>query len=237
MMFVPPAVSPDEVGRAVAALSGGAVTMADRGPDEPSDPDRYRSRVPLRDRRVSTWRSAPVLALIVVLGVPFFLDVAPPWYQSWWPGVAAVRTLPDACAVFSGERAAVLDVSGRRRTVDRPSHHECEYTVPKGDLTVILERRNSFSKSGSAAAAERLNEVAGRLGGSLTAVPDVGDEAVMVANPPGTTTMIDRGVVRLVTRRANVVLVILYGAEKEPDVAQEAVVTAARAALTGLDVR
>jgi hypothetical protein len=68
-------------------------------------------------------------------------------------------------------------------------------------------------------------------------VSGIGDEAVMVANPPGTTTLSDRGVVRLVTRRANVVLVILYGAEREPEVAQDAVISAARAALAGLDVR
>jgi hypothetical protein len=60
---------------------------------------------------------------------------------------------------------------------------------------------------------------------------------VMVANPPGSTTMFDRDVVRLVTRRANVVLVVLYGAEKEPGVAQDAVLGAARDAVADLDVR
>jgi hypothetical protein len=241
-LFVPATVSEDEVRRAVEALSGGAHTMADRGPEEgPSDGDGPDPRpnplaATFRERRVPTWRTAPVLLVIALIGVPWFLDVAPPWYQSWWPGVAAVRTLPDACAVIGGEQAAALDVSGRRRTVDKPTHDECEYTVPKGDLTVILERRHAFTKSGSVAAAERLDEIAGQLAGPYSRT-DIGDEAVVVANPPGTTTMIDRGVVRLVTRRANVVLVILYGAEKEPGVAQDAVFTAARAALAGLDIR
>lgn len=250
MVYVPPSVPEDEVRRAVAELSGGAVTMADRGPQQAPESGEewpvaepapghgpYRPGPGFRDRRVPARRSVPVLAAIALIGVPLLLDVPPPWYQSWWPGVAAVRTLPDACAVVTGDQAAALDVGGRRRTVNRPAHDECEYDVPKGDLTVILEREHGFATSGSAAAAGRLDELAGRLGGSPSRVAGIGDEAVMVANPPGTTTLIDRGVVRLVARRANVVLVVMYGAEKEPGVAQDAVHAAARAALAGLDVR
>jgi hypothetical protein len=49
--------------------------------------------------------------------------------------------------------------------------------------------------------------------------------------------MMDRSVARLVTRRANVVLLILYGGETEPDAAQSAVIAAARATMESLDVR
>jgi len=201
------------------------------------DPDPDRRALRFRDRRVSPWRSVPVLALVVLVGVPFVLGVAPLWNQPWRPGVAAVSALPDACAVFSGDRAAALDVGGRQRTVDEPAHDECEYDVPKGRLTVILERRHAYGKSGSAAAAARLDDIADMVADATDRIPGLGDEAVMAANPPGTTTLADRGVVHLVARRANVVLVILYGAEKEPGVAQDAVLGAARAALAGLDIR
>lgn len=238
-LYVPRTVADDEVRRVVETLSGGAASVADRGPEG----ERFEGERPsplavrFRPRRASSWQTVTSLLLIAFFGVPVFLDVAPPWYQSWWPGVAAVRTLPDACAVFTGEHAVALDVGGTRRTVDKPTHDECEYDVPKGRLTVILERRSALTRSGPAAAARRLDEVADQLAGPYNRLSDMGEEAVVVANPPGTTTLVDRGVVRLVTRRANVVLVILYGAEKEPDVAQNAVFAAARAAIAGLDVR
>jgi hypothetical protein len=238
-VLLPGTAAQDRLAVAVAALSGGTVTMADRGPEAGPDTDAWAARRGYSDERraVPPALSVPVLLVAGLVGVPVLLDVAPPWNQPWWPGVTAAASIPDACGVFTDDQARTLRITGRDRTADRPGHQQCEFTVPQGHLTVSLERAGGLFGGGTAKADARAVELAGALDNSARRVPGVGDVAWLVANPPGTTTYLDRGVADLVARRANVVLVIAYGGEQEPGPAQEAVLGAARATLAALDVR
>jgi hypothetical protein len=100
-----------------------------------------------------------------------------------------------------------------------------------------LELHHAYFGRSADDAHDSVETLSASLGGMPARVRDLGDEAWLVSNPQGTTTMIDRSVARLVARRANVVLVILYGGEQQPDTAQAAVIGAARATLAALPVR
>jgi hypothetical protein len=245
-VYLPDRVSVEEVRGAVAALSGATVTLADRGPDAGTDsgPDDdawadvpRRSPASFDEQRRSVHPSVVALLLAgAVVGVPAALDVAPPWNQPWWPGITAASRIPDACGVFDADQAETLGVTARRRTSDDPAHRECEFTVPQGELQVSIERFHAFVGRNDAKAADGFRSLSGAMPSQTRRLPGVGDEARLLANAQGTTTMFDRAVVRLVARRANVVLVIVYGGEREPEVAQEAVIGAARSTLAGLDI-
>jgi hypothetical protein len=227
-VYLPGSVPTERVTAAVADLSAGAVTVADRGPDGQPFADR-------KARTGSVWLGRIVLLASLVAGLPALLDLATPWNQPWWPGVTAANALPDPCEVVVGQHAVALGVTDRRTVENDMLLRSCEYTVPQGQLTVMLELHHAYFGSSADDAHNSFESVS--LGAVSTPVRDVGDEARMVSNPPGTTTMIDRSVARLAARRANVVLFILYGGEKDPDAAQAAVIGAARATLDALPVR
>ncbi|MBF9133004.1 hypothetical protein I0C86_29185 [Plantactinospora sp. S1510] len=229
-VHLPRSVSTEHVTAVVAAFSAGAVTVADRGPDAQ----------PFGDRRVhggaAVFARATLLALVLA-GLPTLLGLAPPWNQPWWPGVTGVAALPEPCAVFTAEHAAALGITDAELVQDGAYVRRCDYTVPQGTLTVGLELHHAFLGRSAEDARKKVQELSGSLGAMPVRVPSVGDEAWLVSNPQGTTTMIDRSVARLVARRANVVLLILYGGEQQPDAAQAAVIDTARATLDALRVR
>ncbi|GAA2333547.1 hypothetical protein GCM10010170_012830 [Dactylosporangium salmoneum] len=237
MVPVPPSVPADRVRAAVAALSGGTVELADRGPDAPSlDEDPAGALRAYRARRPGPRLRLAATLAVLVFAVPLAAGTAAPWNQPWWPGAAVAGRAPDACAVFAGDFGALLGVTGHERTEAGPRYQACTYTVPQGTLTVTARAEHTVFGSSTADAAGRARELAGALGGAAHKVDGIGDAAWLAGNPQGTTTLIDRAVVAVVARRANVVLVIAYGGETEPDAAQDAVTGAARATLAALDL-
>jgi hypothetical protein len=228
-VHLPRSVPTDRVTAAVAEFSAGAVTVAERGPDTQ----------PFADRRAhkTTALAGTSLVALVLAGLPPLLGLAPPWNQPWWPGVTGVTALPEPCAVFTGEHAAALGVTDTRLVRDGMQVRRCEYTVPQGKLTVGLELHHAFFGRSADDAHRTAKKMSASLGARPVPVSGVGDEAWLVSNPQGTTTLIDRSVARLVARRANVVLLIVYGGEQHPDTTQPAVIDTARATLDALPVR
>jgi len=245
-VYLPDLLPPDRVRAGVAALSRGTVTVADRGPDQAGadgpDDDAWADLPTTAPAFDDQRRSVPAVALAALLvgalvGVPAVLGVAPPWNQPWWPTSTVAAKLPDACGVLNDEQATALGVTDRHRLTDEPRRQVCDLTVPQGQLRVSLEAFHALFGSSSVKAGKRFDELSAAMANGPRRLPGVGDEAWLVANEPGTTTYIDRAVVRIVARRANVVLVMIYGGEREPEVAQDAVIGAARDTLARLDVR
>ncbi|GAA4247061.1 hypothetical protein [Dactylosporangium darangshiense] len=234
---VPRSVPPEHLRAAVATLSGGAVTLADRGPEAPPlDDDPVAAlRVYRSGRTRPVWSMITTAASAVVL-VPLIAGVAVPWNQPWWPGVSTVDRLPDACQVFAGEYGTALGATPREHTEDGRLSQECVYAVPQGDLKVTMEARHAVLGSSSADARSRAKDLASQMRGQGRRVDDVGEQAWLAGNPQGTTTLMDRAVVVLVAQRSNVVLVIQYGGERDPEAAQPAVLGAARSTLAALNV-
>jgi hypothetical protein len=233
MVNLPDAMPLDQVRAAIAANSGGTVTVADHGPeDEPAWDDPSARRRPAGQPSVAARLVAlAVLVPALLIGLPALAGVPQLWNQPWWPGVTAAADVPDACGVFTDEQASALHITGRRQSVDHRGDRECEFTVPQGSLVVSLLVSHPLFRSGTAAAAHHAMELASQQD-RATPVPGLGDQAWLSVNQ----TPMDRSVAYLVARKANVVLVIDYRGEQEPDVVQPAIRDAAQATLAALDI-
>jgi hypothetical protein len=237
-----PAGSPafDELDAAVRTLSHGRLELADRAPDGGwSEFDDGPGRPFRAGRRVSlpAWSYVVLLPLIAVC-LPVVLDRPQPWRQPWWPGIQAAAAAPDPCDAISAEAARDLFAYATARPIiDRSSRRTCRIDGGQAELTVDYFVFNPVFGSGDDDAVEHLNEARSRTGKFRPEpVPGLGDQAWIAGNSPGTTTLIDRGQAMLVARRANVVLEIFYGGEREPEVARAAVLAAAQRAIGALRI-
>ncbi|TYB46619.1 hypothetical protein [Actinomadura chibensis] len=224
----------DETLRAMRALAGA------RGP-------RVTDNVH-RSARITYWAM-----IAVFLGAGVFLWR--PWLETWWPGVDEATELPRACAVADPATAArLLPAPGRPAARERDMRYsessDCRYRdADDRVLALQLDLDQRTNSSGGAAqirddyaTALRIEADAARSRAAhpdewtvtTGGVPGLGDEAwrsVSVGRSDG------EAEVRLVARRANVVVQVRYDAKRPADQAASEAAALARRALDRIEFR
>jgi hypothetical protein len=237
------APEPAAIDAAVRAFGDGRVLLLDRPPAAaalaalggPEPGIRRAAGPPLR--RVPLWTMGAAL-LAAVLLAPLALGLPEPWNQPWWPGTHQAMRAPDPCAVpGAAARATLLGPADAAITRNHSGVTECVIRTDAASLTVRYSVHQRLFGSGTGKARAYLTDM--RLDARVPhaapePVGELGGDATVLANPPGTTADQDRSMVVLLARRANVVVEIRYRGGADPVPARAAVLEVARSAVTAI---
>lgn len=227
----------DELASALSALSGGEVSLSDRGPEDDGR-DLPRGARIRPNRRGTPVRAVPLRR--VLLGVPVWLLLLPvlfalpePWNQPWWPGGHRALTAPDPCTVLSADVASTLfaGTPTARSTANSAGRRTC--TIEGNGITLVVTYSVHTALLGSSIAKADDFFQTGRPVGAVERLP-LGDGAWIGGKAPGSSAIYLGPSQQFVGRSGNVVLEIIYTGRGDPAVVRPAVVAVGTRALNAI---
>ncbi|MEU5876895.1 hypothetical protein [Spirillospora sp. NPDC047279] len=197
---------------AVAGLARRAGVTAERGPGS------------------LTGRWVVTRALFIGVWAFVLVAVDPLWHHPVWPGRPEARTLPDACAVSGPVARSAFPRSSPERS-SSADESGCEW----GDGLTLRYSRYEYAVGRDGGIEQAKGRFLDGPGGptpgaeGARAVPDAGDEAVMLVSAQGKTRATVTQI-QISVRRANVLIWLVYTPPRGLDAPAEASRTAERLA-------